>query len=79
MWNGQRDVRLPWTLRYVPVQTFDGGQRMGVAKKAWELKKRTQPSTVDTLRGLGRVLSEGGLSAGMSPLAIRRAAKQVQP
>lgn len=41
-------------------------------------KKATQPTFLDQVRGSGRVIRHQGLAGGMSPLAIRRAAKQVR-
>lgn len=37
-----------------------------------------QPTLGDQLRGYGRALRQGGLVAGMSPIALRRAAKEVR-
>ncbi len=41
-------------------------------------KKAAQPTALDQLRGAGRVIRQQGLAGGMSPLAIRRAAKGVR-
>lgn len=47
--------------------------------KEWAAEKReAQPTFLDQVQGMGRVVRHEGLAGGMSPLAIRRAAKQVR-
>ncbi len=47
--------------------------------KDWAAKKKAeQPTFLDQVRGTGRVIRQQGLAGGMSPLAIRRAGKQVK-
>lgn len=53
---------------------------MGFLDKAKDIRaqnKAKQPTATETLQGFGRVLRSQGLAGGMSPLAIRREAKQV--
>jgi len=78
-WTGHEpefDGRWPC---YGPEQLVesDGGIIVGIRD---EMKKRrkAQPTVGDQLKGLGRVIRQDGLAGGMSPLAIRRAAKQVR-
>lgn len=51
---------------------------MGLFKELRDHLKESRPSTMDQIRGTGRAIRKGGLAGGMSPLAIRREAKQVK-